>query len=237
MATWNTKYTDYVKVKYNNKEYYIRAWLKYQNIESTTKKTFVFTAGFQTKKEKCTMGVIKLNVKSSKTAQEGKGNISREKEFKGTSATSSITYIDETTWVWEPDEENIEITLTADFKSTRFSGKKCTLTHKMVGDKIDFTTARVGETTSATLTMTVNRGDLSNIYEPTISRAPTNSERQSKDTFDTINGLTWKIAGTNTTISFPYKPSSLPDLLRPSRSCRTYSLWDRSCPPDVSSST
>lgn len=202
------KYTDYVQCTYKKQKYYIRAWIEYDLIEANTKKTFKFTAGFQTKTRACSMGEITLNVKANRTANEGKGNITRKKEFKGTSATTSIKFIDETTWVWPPEDEGIVITLTGTFGSTRFSGKKVTLTLKMVGDKIDFTADRIGETATGTLTFTVKAGALATVTEPTVKVAYLNSARQSAETWTTLTGLTWYKDGT--AITFPYAITSIP---------------------------
>lgn len=207
MAT-KTKYTDYVKATYKGKDYYIRAWIRYNLKEANSKKTIVFTAGFQTKTRACSLGDISLRVKANIAPdQEGNGDITKKKSFKGTSATSSITYIDEQTWVWTPKDQKITITLTSDFLSTRFSGKKATLTLSMVGDKIDFSAERDGESASATLTFTVKDGALASVTEPTVKRSPTNSARQSVSQQETLS-LTWYHNGSP--VTFPYSITSIP---------------------------
>lgn len=203
------KYTDYVQCTYKKQKYYIRAWIEYNLIETNTEKTVKFTAGFQTKTRACSMGEITANVKANRTPTvEGNGNVSATKKFNGTAAASSIKFIDETTWIWTPENEGITITLTGTFGSTRFSGKKVTATIKLVGDKIDFEADRTGETANGVLTFTVKDGALATVTEPTISFAYLNSERQSANTFVPVENLTWYSNGT--AITFPYAIPSIP---------------------------
>ena len=202
------KYTSYVNCTYKKKKYYIRAWIEYDISESDAKKSITFTAGFQTKTRACSLGKINLNVKSNIKADDNKGDVTVSKEFKGTSATSSVRFIDSTKWTWSPEKQKIEITLSGTFGNTMFSGKKVTATIKMVGDKMDFSAERTGETANGTLTFTVKDGVTASLTEPVISVAYLNSARQSDSTFTPVTGLTWYSNGS--AITFPYSIPSIP---------------------------
>lgn len=198
MAT--KKYTSYIKATYKKKDYFIRGWISYTINETESKKTFKFTAGFNTKTRACSLGDIVMNVSSNKG-----DSVTAKKAFKGTSASTSIKYC-EGEWTWDTSAEGIKITLKGSFSGTRFSGKTVSMTLGMVGDKMDFEAERVDGEDEAVLTFTVNRGVTGSLTEPVIRRKPVNSERQK--TWDTITGLEWYHNGTK--LTFPYSVESIP---------------------------
>lgn len=219
------KYTSYISAKYKGKTYYIRGWINYTITEGNSKKIFRFTAGFNTKTRAASLGDISMKV----TANRGGYSVSAKKPFKGTSASSSITYITSQEWSWKPAEEGITITLEGTFAGTRFSGKKVSLTVKMVGDKIDFVAERVEGEPKVTLTYRINRGDIAATTQPTIKRMPVDSARQV--TWDTISGLNW-YNGT-TKVTFPYTPPSLPCTLTAEDTADVMHSFKYSCVNDM----
>ena len=107
--------------------------------ETETTKSITFTAGFNTKTIACSMGVIKMDV------SDNVGNRATvSKKFNGSSANSSITYIDETTWTWSKEDPTFspKVTILGTFGSTRFSGKTVKKTITFVLDNVTFTTER-----------------------------------------------------------------------------------------------
>lgn len=187
-----TLYTDYVKKKYKKKTYYIRGWLSYTLKETATTKSITFTAGFQTKKRKCSTKAIKMEVTDSFGHKK-----SGSKKWNGSSATSSIRFVDSTTWTWNKTRanQNIKVNILGTFGSTRWSGLKAKATLSVIIPALDrpqvsFVADRTDDTT-ATLTLTVTPASTRqiSITSPTIKR----------------NGMditpTWKVNGA--TVSFP----------------------------------
>lgn len=190
-------YTDYISKKYKGKKYYIRGWINYQMSETETTKSITFTAGFNTKTRACSMGTIKMDV------SDNVGNRATvSKKFNGSSANSSITYIDETTWTWSKEDPTFspKVTILGTFGSTRFSGKTVKKTITFVLNNVTFTAER-DSATQATLSLTVNKGAAPVIQEPIVKKTPLNGYQE------TLHP-TWYSNGEK--ITFPYTIPSLP---------------------------
>ena len=118
----NSKQTKFIKKKYKKKKYYIRGWIEYSYTETADKKSITFDAGFETKKRKCDMKKIKMEVSDSLGAK-----LVEEKKWKGKKKdTHKITYISGGTIEWERKntEQTVQLEIYGTFGKTRFSGKK-----------------------------------------------------------------------------------------------------------------
>lgn len=167
-----TLYTDYVKKKYKKKNYYIRGWLSYTLKETATTKSITFTAGFQTKKRKCSTKAIKMEVLDSFGNKK-----SGSKKWNGSSATSSIRFVDSTTWTWKKTtaNQNIRLNIIGTFGSTRWSGLKAVATLPIIipalsRPQVSFVATRQDDTTAKlSLTVTPNGRTIS-VTQPSITR-------------------------------------------------------------------
>lgn len=190
MDSYKIKYTDYIKTKYKGKYYYIRGWIEYMLIETNKTKGITYRAGFQTKKRKCSLKPIKMEVSDS---FGNKKSVSRA--WNGANG-ERIAYTNTTNWTWDKTDENqnISVNILGTFDKTRFSGKKVKATLNIIipalnKPQVSLVVTRENATTAKLELTAVCRGECV-IPEPTITK---NSVAES---------LTWYVDGT--AVSFPY---------------------------------
>lgn len=188
-------YTEYASAKYKGKWYYIRGWIEYTIVETTTTKKITFSAGFQTKERKCSTKKIQMGVYDS----FGHNRVV-VKPWDGANNTR-VTYVPTTTWEWEKrdTQQDIKVSILGTFAGTRFGGAELRVTLPItipaLGEPtFSFHASRKNDTT-ATLTLTTSRNTVAyGVATPQIKKNGT----------DITSSLehAWKVNGN--TVDFPY---------------------------------